>query len=61
MQHTDAIQIINGINNQSKLLERIATAFERTNELLWALLSPDQKKTIQNTDAHRLAKRTSIV
>jgi len=61
MEHIDAKEITVAISNQSKLLERIATASERTNELLCALLSPEQKRTIQNNDAHRLAQRTSKV
>jgi hypothetical protein len=56
MEHNDAIQIKAAIQKQNELLDRIATASERTNELLWALLSAEQQKTVRNAGVHRLAK-----
>jgi hypothetical protein len=55
-QHTDALQIINALQKQNTLLERIAAASERTNELVWAVLSLEQKKAIQDARAERLAR-----
>jgi 3-deoxy-D-manno-octulosonic acid (KDO) 8-phosphate synthase len=56
MEHIDAIQIIAMVQKQTELLKRIANASERANEVLWLLLSPEQKQALQKNGAERLAK-----
>jgi hypothetical protein len=45
------------IEKQGKLLERIATSAERTNELLYALLSAEQKKALSAAGVASLAAK----
>jgi len=59
MEHNDAIQIIQALQKQNESLNRIATASERTNEILLMLLSPAQKQTLQKAGVDRLVKNTN--
>lgn len=44
------------LSSQTKLLERIAIAMERNNEILRAMLSPEQRKALDSSAVRRLAK-----
>jgi hypothetical protein len=59
MDHIDATQINASIQKQNEFLNRIVTASERTNELLWALLSPEQRKAVQTAAVQHLAKNSN--
>jgi hypothetical protein len=45
------------IEKQGKLLERIAIAAERSTELLYTLLSPEQRKALSTSENARLAAK----
>lgn len=44
------------IEKQNELLSQIAKASERTNELLFVMLTPEQRKTIHDAGVAKLAK-----
>lgn len=49
-------QLVQTMTKQNELLERIATSSHRTNELLYAMLSEDQKKRVDAASVAALAK-----
>lgn len=55
-EHRDAMQIIQALQKQTELLERTAKASERTNELLFAILTPEQKKAVHDAGVSKLAQ-----
>lgn len=56
MQQSPDAWTMKQIEKQNELLAQIAKASERTNELLFAMLTPEQKKAIHDTGAAKLAK-----
>ena len=54
MENSDVKHLSFLIERQGKLLERIATAADRTNQVLYALLSPQQRESLALEDHARL-------
>lgn len=59
METVDIKTISIAIDRQAKLLERIAIATDRSNELLYALLSPQQRESLGKAGTARLASSLS--
>ena len=55
METFDAKHLVAVLEKQGQLLERIAKAAERSNEILYALLSPQQLQSLSKAGVDRLA------
>lgn len=57
MNHSDIQQLASALQAQTALLQRIAAAADRTNALLFSMLTPEQRQEDQKKQAELAAAR----